>query len=840
MFKQWEPWGIRLLFAFYLGFSTLGFLRLPGAINQSFGGFIWLRDDIQGLSVSWEVGKGWIGRQAGLALDDRILRIQGQEIPLSGDPDVIDKVYRQATIGQLIDYEVERQGEDETLHIQVPVTRFTWRHLFESYIPFYAAGLIVWGIGLFMYTVSSKEPSGSVFSLLCLALSATLFSHSFNGFIYKFYKPHWLVFVIYGLTWPMLNAFAVHLFSIVPKPRAWWPLIRSWVYGIAIAIGVVHSYSFIPWGDSRLMAPTLLTMTVYSIIASLYGIIAFVSAYRRGSSPWERQQIKIIGLGLGLGVLIPVLPMSAYILFRPYPGIWWSPSELLGIRLVSDWWLPVPFQVLMAATIFPIFTAMAVLRYGAFNAKPAVVKTTTTATLVFLLVIAYTLFVNALQALFSYLSLDALVFQLVGENFDWMWVSNILATLVTAVIFAPLRDYIHRWLTRLLYPYRITVDEALKQLIEAVRYADRTLDTAAETNIPQILTRTLKDVLYLQDVFLWFYFPATGELQLTGHRNVQPARLPLDKSTLQYLTQARPPIELPTNPALKSLSIALADLNVQMCLPLVYREHELVGLVGLGSHQDEVPFSPEDQQLFFHLTEYLLLLLNNVRAIRSLQQSRERISMVQEMERRRIAQELHDETLQSLSYLATVKLELCKRAVPNPPQAIQLIQDVQQEIGQTTAYLRDRLADISPDIISRRGLVSALESLVDNVHNRWSDQKIEITLHISGYTNQMLPEYYELGVFRCVQQALSNALKHAQASKIDVRLQCADCNLVVTVQDDGRGFNVDQLGEVLYQGHLGVQNMRDRIEALRGEFSIKSAPGTGTTVRAKIPMPTDE
>lgn len=838
--EQWRVWGIRLLFVFYLGLGVLGFLRLPTAINRPFGGFIWLRDDVQGFSVSWEVGRGWAGRQAGLALDDRILRIQGREIPLDGESDVIGEVYRRAKIGQLIDYEVERLGEEETLHVQIPVTRFTWRHLLGSYIPFYVVSLIVWGIGLFVHAVSPKELISNVFALMCLALSATLSAHNYCGFIHKFFNAHWTTFVIYGPTWPLLNAFAVHFASTFPEPRAWWPRIRPWVYGTSAAIGVVHSYSLTSWGDSRLTAPTLIGMTVASVVSSLYSITVFISTYQHNPSPSVRQQIKIIGSGLILGVLIPFLSTSTYILFRPYSGVWWSPANLLGKRLISDWLLPLPFQLLVQATIFPLFTAVAILRYKVFNVKPAVVKAVTVATLACSLIAAYTLSVNGLQVLFGRLNIDALVFQLVGEHFNWIWVSNILATLVTAVLFTPLRDRIHRQVTRLLYPYRITSDEALKRLVEAARQADQISETNTETGIPQILITTLEGMLHLQDVFLWFYFPATGELQPAGRKKAHLVRLPLDRNVLHYLIRARSPLELSADPALASLSAALADLNLQMCLPLVYRGRELVGLVGLGPRWDGVPFSPEDRQLLLHLTEYLLLLLKNVRTIRALEQSRERVSLAQERERRRIAQDLHDGPLQSLSYLATVKLELCKRAVPNPQQAIQLIQETQKDIGRASADLRGVLSDISPDIISRRGLVSALESLVHHARNHSGQREIEIALHIAGCTDQMLPEQDELALFRYTQEALRNAFKHAQANRIDIRLRCADSRLVVTVQDDGKGFDVNQHGEFLRQEHLGLQSMQDRIESLRGEFVIESIPGKGTTVQAEIPLPTND
>lgn len=839
--EQWGVWGIRLLFIFYLLLGALGFARLPAAVDKPFGGFIWLRNDPRGFTVSWEVGRTWAGRQAGLALDDRILRIQGQEIPLDGEPDIVGDVYQQAEVGQRIDYKVERQGR--ILHIQVPVTRFTWRHLLESYIPFYAASLTVWGIGLFVHLVSPKEWTSNLFALVCLALSATFGVHNFNGFVHKFFYAHWSISIFYGAAWSMLNALAVHFFSIFPEPRDWWPRIRPWVYGLALAIGAVSStanalWSASQWVASALIVPTLLAMTIYSVVAALYCMAVFIFAYRHSSSTRVRHQVRIVGLGLILGLLLPFLSTSTYILFRPYPGVWWSPTAILGVRPVSDWLLPLPLQLLVTATVFPTFLAVAILRYRAFNAKPAMVKAVATTLLAVALILIYTLAVNGFQALLDVLSVDVLLFDFVGERFEREWIGNILAILVTAILLTPLRDLIQRGVTRLLYPYRITGDEALKRLIEAVRQADRAIETSAEMS--QVLTSTLKDMLHLQDVYLWFYFPASGELQLAGSQELQPARLPLDTNVLQHLIQARPPLNLPTDPALAPLSTALARLNVQVCLPLVYRGRELVGLVGLGPRRDEVPFGQEDRQLLFHLAEYLLLLLKNVRTIQALERSRERIGLAQERERRRIAQDLHDGPLQDLSYLATVELELCKRAVPDPEQAVPLIQGAQKDVGRAIADLRGMLSDISPEIVSRRGLVSALRSLVNRARSQAGEQDVEIVLHVAGCTDQMLPEQYELALFRYVQEALSNALKHARAGRIDITLHCTGGRLLVVVQDDGCGFDVGQHGEFLRSGHLGLQSMQDRIESLRGEFSIQSPPGEGTTVQAEIPLPSSD
>ncbi len=696
--------------------------------------------------------------------------------------------------------------------------------------------MVVWGIGLFVHLVSPGDPVSNTFALMCLAFSTLLASHNFSGSVCKFFDARWTTFIVFAPVWPLLSALVLHFFSLFPTRQPWWPRIRPWVYGTAAAIGAVYSYSFASWGDAHLSDPMLILTVVFNVAASLYGIAVSVVAYRRAVSTRVRHQVMIVGLGICLGALLPFLSMSTYILFRPYPGVWWSPSELLGIRIVSDWLLPLPVQMLIGTVIFPLSIAIAILRYRIFGAKLTLIKAVTAGVLVTALIAAYTLGVNGLPVLFGALRVDDLVVRLVGERFDWVWVSNILATLTTALLFTPLRNGIYSRVTRLLYPYRITTSEALKRLIEAARRAGETFETDAETELCSILCHTLEAMLYLEKVFIWFYFPATGNLQLGGGEDNESIHIPLGRDILRYLIQTPPPLE-PTGLVWEPLSGVLAELDVQMCLPLVYQGRELVGLVALGPRRDEVPFDDQDRQLLAHLAEYLLLLLKNVRTICALQQSRERVSIVQEIERKRIVQDLHDATLKDLAYLATIQLELCKRATADSPQAVRLLKETQEQVKQVAVDLRRVLADISPDVIANRGLVSALESLINTERARTQVQRTEIDLHINGYANRMLPEPYELAVFRYVQEALRNALKHAQASRIDIRLQCADGWLEVVVQDDGRGFDAVQLGDALRSGHLGLQNMRDRIDALGGEFIIEPVPSVGTTVQARIPLP---
>ncbi len=837
----WATWGIRILYAFYLGLGLFGFFRLVFAVNQPFGGFVWLRDDTNGFSVSFESGSGWPGRQHGLNLDDRILRVywqeRWQEVPLDGRPDLIAQIYQGTEIGERISYEIERYDGAIDV-VKIPVTPFTWPYLFEAYISFYIASLAVLGIGFFVHLVGSRDVTNNVFALMCLGLSTLLMAHNFNGSIHKFFDARWTTFLVFAPVWPLLNATIIHFFGVFPVRRAFWPRWRGWFYGIFAFIAIAYSYSFASWGNPKLSDPLFIITVVGSVAAVIYGLSMVVWSYWENPSPRTRPQIKIVGLGLILGTFIPLLSMSTYILFRPYAGVSWAPTQLLNQRLVDGWIISLPLQLLAGAVIFSAFMAIAILRYRAFDAKLSMIKAVAMTAVIILLIGIYALAITLLQLLFGYWGFDRLIPQLIGETFNWVWVSNILATFIVAILFTPLRDRTERAVFSLLYPYRITVDEALNQLVEAARQAEQSNENKDATSIiPLAMTEALRTLLHVQSISIWFYFSAVQELVLTGRSVERDGRFPLNKQTHRYLIQAGKPLTIANDPELHPLASAIVDEQAQLILPLVYQGRELVGVVLLGPRRDEVDFNAEDKQLLSHLAEYLLLLLKNVRAIQELQQSRQRLGDAQENERQRIAQELHDDTLQTLAYLATVKLELCQRAASGSDRAVQLIQETKDEVTQATVDLRGLMASISPQIIAERGLATALETMVRTEESRLPDsQQMSITCRITNYTDRMLPERHELALFRYAQQALRNALKHAQASEVNIHLYRVEDRLALSVQDNGQGFDVEQLGEALRQGHLGMQNMRDRIESLGGELTISSVPGTGTTMLADVPV----
>lgn len=207
----------------------------------------------------------------------------------------------------------------------------------------------------------------------------------------------------------------------------------------------------------------------------------------------------------------------------------------------------------------------------------------------------------------------------------------------------------------------------------------------------------------------------------------------------------------------------------------------------------------------------------------------------QEEERRRIARELHDETGQSLTSL-TVGLTMIEKA-----RTLGFARERAAELRQLAARTLEEVHNLSrglrPSVLDDLGLLPALDRYLKEYG---SSRGIAVDLHASGFDGYRLPGPVEIAVYRIVQEALTNTAKHAAASTVSVLLEHRGDSVHVIVEDDGRGFQVE---EVLARGdteRLGLHGMRERASLLGGSLTVESAPGRGTTVFAEIPLGTGE
>lgn len=203
---------------------------------------------------------------------------------------------------------------------------------------------------------------------------------------------------------------------------------------------------------------------------------------------------------------------------------------------------------------------------------------------------------------------------------------------------------------------------------------------------------------------------------------------------------------------------------------------------------------------------------------------------VQEEERRRIARELHDEPLQLLIHLARALERL--EATPQTPASLGggLLGARHQTVDIATR-LRAVVAGLRPPALDQLGLVPALRGFLADIADTTS---VRPDLHVTGKQTR-LPPQVELAAFRIAQEALNNAIRHADATKLRLTLFFRDGELSLRVTDDGRGFDPATADTQLLAGNLGLVGMRERAMVAGGSLTVRSAPGHGTTIAAVLP-----
>jgi signal transduction histidine kinase len=200
-------------------------------------------------------------------------------------------------------------------------------------------------------------------------------------------------------------------------------------------------------------------------------------------------------------------------------------------------------------------------------------------------------------------------------------------------------------------------------------------------------------------------------------------------------------------------------------------------------------------------------------------------------ERQRLARDLHDSVTQSL-YSLTLLAEAGRRLIDvDVPQAARYLGDMGEIAQQSLKEMRLLVYQLRPLALTHEGLVGALQARLDSVEKRAG---VEARFLIEGNLGSLSPALEE-GLFRVAQEALNNALKHAAARSVMVRLRGDDECVTLEVTDDGRGSALLNDGLTSGLGGLGLASMRERVTQLQGTLQIESAPGAGTRVTVNVP-----
>jgi signal transduction histidine kinase len=206
--------------------------------------------------------------------------------------------------------------------------------------------------------------------------------------------------------------------------------------------------------------------------------------------------------------------------------------------------------------------------------------------------------------------------------------------------------------------------------------------------------------------------------------------------------------------------------------------------------------------------------------------------LAQEEERKKISRELHDEIAQTLTginvRLATLKTE----ATVNTKGLQNKISRTQRMVEKSVDIVHRFARELRPTVLDDLGLIPALHSFVKNFSKQ---TRIHIRLTVFAEVEK-LDNAKRTVLYRVAQEALTNVARHAQASRVDVSIRKLLGAVRMKIKDNGKSFKAQRVMHSKRNIRLGLIGMRERVEMVGGRFSVESAPGKGTTIRAQIPF----
>ncbi len=269
-----------------------------------------------------------------------------------------------------------------------------------------------------------------------------------------------------------------------------------------------------------------------------------------------------------------------------------------------------------------------------------------------------------------------------------------------------------------------------------------------------------------------------------------------------------------------------------LCIPL-RAGLDTYGILLFGSSELDY-FDSERVEMLEAVAQQAMVALQNARLYRELEQEKERIMQIEEEARNRLARDLHDGPTQSVAALA-MRINFARRLLEKDQKAAsQELFKVEDLARRTTKEIRHMLFTLRPLILESQGLVVALRQFAEKMRETHSQNVI-----VEAETGVV--EGLEMGkqgvVFYIVEEAVTNAAKHAQAEHIWVRLRNEEELFFLEIEDDGVGFNVGAVDTNYAQrGSLGMVNMRERAELVNGHFVLESAEGAGTRITVVVPL----
>ena len=268
-------------------------------------------------------------------------------------------------------------------------------------------------------------------------------------------------------------------------------------------------------------------------------------------------------------------------------------------------------------------------------------------------------------------------------------------------------------------------------------------------------------------------------------------------------------------------------------VPMITRPGDLVGVLNVHT-RDRREFTKADVELRGTVAGLMAGVIENAslhsrlaEREEALERFAERIVLLQETERRRLAGEIHDGISQRIVSLSFHLSAAADAVATDPAGAAEQIARAQELAAGALDETRHAIAGLRPPVLDDLGLAASLESLARSTP----------LPHVQVDTvSTNLPEHVETAVYRIAQEALQNVMKHASAAHVHLRLSVATSAVLLEISDDGAGFDPAATAERAGPAGYGLPGMQQRAELLGGQLTADSSPGRGTVVRLRVPI----
>jgi signal transduction histidine kinase len=721
---------------------------------------------------------------------DQVIAIDDHFIP------IIDSLYYDKRPGDVVILTVQRQESVVSLPVVLAIS--PWNVRLARFLPIIVA-FGFWVIGTYVFSYQPRDKKSRLFLLVCLVSSLGLATGSISVIGPEFVRRLFSA----SLFWLVPLIVSLHL--VFPKPNN-YPALRYanyFLYSVAIMVSlyqilVISIERSLDYFQSGLYMFQRMWLTLGLVVV----VYLLIMAYRSENSDVTRRQVGIVTLGGGTAVLV-----------------------FLGFALLPDIFQGKPLLPYQYALVFMLLIPLSyVYAITQFHLIPIDRNISRTISSSLTLVLLLGIFLLAAVALVRIVPEEA-----------WQEPLTLLAIMIGIFLLGiPLKRGVKSLVDHLFYgrsyDYRSTIQN-VSQLMQ---------EPFDDIDFGRVLLRELVKTMQLECACIHL---SNGEnrYKTDGFESENCRRISSETGglihnfqTAEYFSDRQEP--LPGKGFHQEAGLFSCE-QAQLSLPL-HGSRGSMGFFLTGPKTGKGEISKDEQGILQVIARQAGIAFENINLAAELKQRNlecvrlnHQVLQAGETERKRLAWELHDETIQSLTGVGYGLAEL-RYKLNQEEQSV--LNTIQENIFEVVNDLRRICTDLRPPLLDTLGLVAAIRSLVRE-YSRESDYRV--ILEVNGEEELELTEEIEMCIYRSLQEILHNAQKYSQARLVQVMLTLEPERVFLRVEDDGKGFVIpDSLGQFGLQGHFGLMGIKERVEMLDGTLRVESAPRRGSQITIDIPF----